>query len=161
MSETCWTSKLYHPTYLSTIWLSSIYSHINVAQWSHPHRKKKKSKSFFPPKTMKRLPILRLTLWPLIIYQATFALAAVDPTQGFTRVPLDNSNFVIQKPYDVSVNQRYSFTNGVHKFWVYSTDKPHTPASDTKPRTEIRINVCKPHLDAYSIILLFYFIKNI
>lgn len=110
---------------------------------------------------MKRLPILRLTLWPLIIYQATFALAAVDPTQGFTRVPLDNSNFVIQKPYDVSVNQRYSFTNGVHKFWVYSTDKPHTPASDTKPRTEIRINVCKPHLDAYSIILLFYFIKNI
>lgn len=124
-------------------------------------QEKKKSKSFFPPKTMKRLPILRLTLWPLIIYQATFALAAVDPTQGFTRVPLDNSNFVIQKPYDVSVNQRYSFTNGVHKFWVYSTDKPHTPASDTKPRTEIRINVCKPHLDAYSIILLFYFIKNI
>ncbi|KAJ1429718.1 Concanavalin A-like lectin/glucanase domain superfamily [Sesbania bispinosa] len=74
------------------------------------------------------------------MYEATLTSVAVDPTQGFTRVSLDNSNFMIQKPYDVPVNQRYSFINGVHKFWVYSTDKPHMPNSDTKPRTEIRIN---------------------
>ncbi|KAI5554356.1 hypothetical protein BDE02_19G006700 [Populus trichocarpa] len=43
------------------------------------------------------------------------------------------------KPYDVPEDQRYSFVNGVHKCWVYSTDKPHTLTSQTKPRTEIAI----------------------
>ncbi|CAK8567206.1 unnamed protein product [Lathyrus sativus] len=63
---------------------------------------------------MTKLPILHLILIPLIIYQTTSFASAVDPTQGFTQLPLDNSNFQIQKPYDVSVNQRYTFTNGVH-----------------------------------------------
>ncbi|KAK9271900.1 hypothetical protein L1049_002265 [Liquidambar formosana] len=49
------------------------------------------------------------------------------------------SNFDIQRPYDVPVNQRYSFVNGIRKLWVFSTDKPHTPTSKTAPRTEIRI----------------------
>ena len=30
---------------------------------------------------------------------------------------------------------------GVHKLWVFSTDKPHTLTSQTKPRTEIAILV--------------------
>ncbi|XP_027339236.1 citrate-binding protein-like [Abrus precatorius] len=89
---------------------------------------------------MAPLPLFHLTLLPLIIYKIALSSAAVDPTQGFTPLPLDNSNFVVQKPYDVPVNKRYSFINGVHKLWVYSTDKPHTPTSNTEPRTEIRIS---------------------
>ncbi|RVW55290.1 Citrate-binding protein [Vitis vinifera] len=63
----------------------------------------------------------------------------VDPTDGFTPVPLHQSNFEVQKPYDVPQNQRYSHINGVHKLWVYSTDKAHTTTSHTASRTEIRI----------------------
>nr|AAG01372.1 21 kDa extracellular calmodulin-binding protein [Angelica dahurica] len=64
---------------------------------------------------------------------------AVDPTVGFTSLPLDQSNLDIQRPYNVPVSKRYSFVNGVHKMWVYKTDKPHSPDSHTNPRTEIRI----------------------
>ncbi|KAI4297041.1 hypothetical protein L6164_036950 [Bauhinia variegata] len=83
------------------------------------------------------LPIVYLSLLLFILLQTS--TLAVDPTQGFTRLPLSNSNFAVQKPYDVPQDQRYSFKNGVHKFWVYSTDKPHTPTSNTAPRTEIRV----------------------
>ncbi|KAJ8769534.1 hypothetical protein K2173_005137 [Erythroxylum novogranatense] len=63
-----------------------------------------------------------------------------DLTKGFISLPLNRSNYNIQRPYDVPEDQRYSFINGVHKCWVYSTDKPHTPTSQTKPRTEIAIH---------------------
>ncbi|KAK6125739.1 hypothetical protein DH2020_040513 [Rehmannia glutinosa] len=64
-----------------------------------------------------------------------------DPTKGFISQYLNESNLVVQRPYDiVSENQRYSFKNGVHKLWVLNTDKPHTPVSKTNPRTEIRIH---------------------
>nr|XP_010930966.1 citrate-binding protein [Elaeis guineensis] len=62
-----------------------------------------------------------------------------DPTDGFTPVPLTEGDFDIQKPYDKPLQDRYSYINGVHKMWVYSTDKPFKPGSPTKPRTEIRI----------------------
>ncbi|XP_038989837.1 citrate-binding protein-like [Phoenix dactylifera] len=62
-----------------------------------------------------------------------------DPTYGFISLPLNNSNFDIQKPYDLPVSERYSFINGIHKLWVLSTDKPHSLMSHTAPRTEIRI----------------------
>lgn len=68
-------------------------------------------------------------------------IVVVDPTAGFTSLPLDESNFDIQRPYNVPVDQRYSYVNGVHKMWVYKTDKPHSPDSHTNPRTEIRIQV--------------------
>ncbi|KAG5148443.1 hypothetical protein JHK82_015324 [Glycine max] len=86
-------------------------------------------------------PILHLTLLSLIISLTTLSLVdAADPTFGFTPLGLSSSsNLQIQKPYDVAVNERYSFSNGVHRFWVYSTDKPHMQGSNTKPRTEIRI----------------------
>ncbi|CAL1363104.1 unnamed protein product [Linum trigynum] len=64
---------------------------------------------------------------------------ADDPTLGFTEVPLNPSNMVILKPYDVPVDQRYSFINGTHRMWVYADDKPEAPGSNTQPRTEIRI----------------------
>ncbi|XP_057440162.1 citrate-binding protein-like [Lotus japonicus] len=63
----------------------------------------------------------------------------VDLTFGFNEVPLNSSNLVIQKPYDLPESARYSFVYGVHKLWVYSTDKPHSVTSKTNPRTEIRI----------------------
>ncbi|CAI9109101.1 OLC1v1008856C1 [Oldenlandia corymbosa var. corymbosa] len=62
-----------------------------------------------------------------------------DPTAGFVSLPLDESNFEIQRPYDVPINQRYSFVDGVHTMWVFNTDKPHSPNSNTRPRTELRI----------------------
>ncbi|XP_039158237.1 citrate-binding protein-like [Eucalyptus grandis] len=62
-----------------------------------------------------------------------------DPIYGFEELPLNQSNFDIQRPYDIPEEERYSFQHGVHKLWVYSSDKPHTPTSRTHPRTEIRI----------------------
>ncbi|KAI5437355.1 citrate-binding protein [Lathyrus oleraceus] len=62
-----------------------------------------------------------------------------DPTYGFTSVPLTDANFEVQKPYNIPVEQRYSFIDGVHRFWVYAHDKPYSPSSPTQPRTEIRI----------------------
>lgn len=64
-----------------------------------------------------------------------------DPTHGFVELPLNTSNFHIQKPYDLPVTERYSFVDGVHKLWVYSSDKPLSKNSPTKPRTEILISV--------------------
>jgi hypothetical protein len=64
-----------------------------------------------------------------------------DPTYGFTSVPLTEENFQVQKPYNIPIDQRYSFIDGVHRFWVYAHDKPYSPSSPTQPRTEIRIKV--------------------
>lgn len=65
---------------------------------------------------------------------------AKDPaaTNGCTQQPY---TYKIQKPYDVPVDQRYSFTEGVHRFWVYSDDKSFRPDSSTKPRSELRVEV--------------------
>ncbi|XP_020594703.1 citrate-binding protein-like [Phalaenopsis equestris] len=64
---------------------------------------------------------------------------SADPTDGFTSVPLSQANLVLQWPYNAQLNDRYSFVNGVHKAWLYSTDKSFKPGSSTEPRTEIRI----------------------
>ncbi|GLJ30114.1 hypothetical protein SUGI_0595580 [Cryptomeria japonica] len=68
-----------------------------------------------------------------ILLQLPGSIAA--PTDGFTA---QDFTFDIQKPYDKSVDQRYTFINDVHTMWVFSNDKPHTPSSNTKPRTEMR-----------------------
>ncbi|XVF14996.1 hypothetical protein REPUB_Repub09cG0110800 [Reevesia pubescens] len=80
--------------------------------------------------------LLCLNLSQLISFQVN---AQQDPTNGFTAVSLSQSNFELQKPYDKSPNERYNFNNGEHRFWVFATDKPHTPSSATRPRSEIRI----------------------
>ena len=61
-------------------------------------------------------------------------------TLGFTELPLNTSNFQLQTPYNVPVSSRYSFENGVHRLWVYSTDKPFSPKS-LGSRSEVRIQV--------------------
>lgn len=70
-----------------------------------------------------------------------FLLSCADPTEGFTNVPLTQENFEIQRPYDIPLEERYSFLNGTHRLWVYANDKPHDPNSHTQPRTEVRIRV--------------------
>ncbi|GMP79853.1 hypothetical protein CsSME_00035204 [Camellia sinensis var. sinensis] len=72
---------------------------------------------------------------------------ALNPTDGFTNIPLTESNFKLQKPYDIPLEQRCSFQNGVHRLWVYADDKPYNPSSPTQPRTEIRILVLSLHLN--------------
>ncbi|KAI9108662.1 hypothetical protein K1719_020309 [Acacia pycnantha] len=64
---------------------------------------------------MVKLWKLYVIVLKLMILQACVCCEAVDPTQGFSAVALDSSNFEVQKPYDVPVNQRYSFSNGVHR----------------------------------------------
>ncbi|CAA3010325.1 Hypothetical predicted protein [Olea europaea subsp. europaea] len=74
----------------------------------------------------------------LLVHQAS-SWGPLDPTKSFISLPFNRSYYHIQKPYDVPENQRYSFKNGVHRLWVFATDKPHTITSQTKPRTEIAI----------------------
>ncbi|KVH94066.1 Alginate lyase 2 [Cynara cardunculus var. scolymus] len=64
---------------------------------------------------------------------------AVDPTQGFTNVPLTPSSFIYQKPYNIPLEKRYSFNHGVRRFWVYANDLPFERGSNTRPRTEVQI----------------------
>ncbi|KAK1262872.1 Citrate-binding protein [Acorus gramineus] len=82
-------------------------------------------------------------LLPLLISLAVLHLlagrTAGDPTDGFVQQPLSTANFLFDKPYDKALSERYSFINGVHRFWVYDDDKPFRQDSPTKPRTEIRI----------------------
>ncbi|GLJ48400.1 hypothetical protein SUGI_1021700 [Cryptomeria japonica] len=76
----------------------------------------------------------------ILICTATgYADPTISPTQGFTEVALNTTNFVIQKPYDKEVSESYSFINGVHSMWVYNDDKPLSNHSNTRPRTEIQI----------------------
>ncbi|XP_020246273.1 citrate-binding protein-like [Asparagus officinalis] len=79
-----------------------------------------------------------LTLLQLHMHEA-LSMLGKDPTHGFTSLPLNSSNFDIQRPYDLAVSERYSFINGIHKLWVLSADKPLSITSHTLPRTEIRI----------------------
>ncbi|XP_062099699.1 citrate-binding protein-like, partial [Humulus lupulus] len=55
-------------------------------------------------------------------------------------VSLSQSNFQLHKPYDQPTANRYSKSNGVERFWVFSNDKPFKEGSPTKPRTEMRIS---------------------
>ncbi|GMY11193.1 citrate-binding protein-like [Fagus crenata] len=82
-----------------------------------------------------------LIIFQLMIIYLTCASEPFNLTDGFLSLPLNQSNLVIQRPYDVPEDQRYSFIDGVHKLWVYSTDKPHSPTSKSHPRTEIRIHL--------------------
>ncbi|KAJ4751477.1 Citrate-binding protein [Rhynchospora pubera] len=88
--------------------------------------------------------VVNLSHWflSILVWFAVFVTLCKgdpDPIDGFTAVPLNEDNFVLQKPYNVNPSDRYSFKNGVRKLWVYSNDKPFRQDSDTKPRTEIRM----------------------
>ncbi|KAI3665117.1 hypothetical protein L6452_43735 [Arctium lappa] len=63
-----------------------------------------------------------------------------DLSSGFTRLPFDTSYYTNHKPYNLPLWERYSFFNGVHKLWVFSTDEPLYRGSPTLPRSELFIN---------------------
>ncbi|GJN28214.1 hypothetical protein PR202_gb16313 [Eleusine coracana subsp. coracana] len=88
----------------------------------------------------------------LLLVIMTFALSSLPPctaaagrsgglTAGFTRVNLRESQFVVQKPWNVPLDQRYEFAGGVRRMWVFDTDKPGSPNHPGGARTEIKINV--------------------
>ena len=83
-----------------------------------------------------------------------FELVYGDPTLGFSPVQLTQANFELQKPYDIPLDQRYSYKDGVHRLWVYADDKPHDPNSRTQPRTEIRIRVFISSFDSHKIYII-------
>ena len=86
-----------------------------------------------------------LASWSCAAARGARAPKAADPTYGFTSVRLDESNFVLQRPYDEASGARYSFDGTVRKLWVLASDKPHARQSHTSPRTEIRMAVSLPH----------------
>ena len=110
---------------------------------------------------MKR-PLFVLTiLYHLSLnFHQTNGLEHNDPTNGFIALPLNQSNFLIQRPYNVPQDTRYSFIHGVHKLWVYSTDKPHSITSKTRPRTEIHIHVSTEISFIYSSLTKFAFVSE-
>ena len=55
-----------------------------------------------------------LVLLVLVGSLEMFNLCGADPTEGFTLVTLAESNFGQQKLYDIPLEQRYSFVNGVY-----------------------------------------------
>ncbi|KAL2521375.1 Citrate-binding protein [Forsythia ovata] len=85
---------------------------------------------------------VQFALWSIAFSLCTWLASgwSNDPTHGFIELPFNTSFYHIQKPYDLPEEQRYSFINGVHKLWVFSTDKPLSRNSPTKPRSEIIIS---------------------
>lgn len=90
--------------------------------------------------TLYQIALLNMVLYVSLMMNPTNT-SSMDLTLGFTELPLNTTNFDHHKPYDLPVTERYSFTDGVHKLWVYSTDKPLSQNSTTRPRSEIRIRV--------------------
>ncbi|KAL3737199.1 hypothetical protein ACJRO7_026030 [Eucalyptus globulus] len=88
---------------------------------------------------LKKMRPSHLILCLILFYIIEIDCVCADPIDGFTIVPLTESNFEIQKPYDKLLEGRYSFTDGIRRLWVYADDRPHEPDSKTMPRTEIRI----------------------
>jgi hypothetical protein len=60
---------------------------------------------------------------------------------GFTLVPMTESRFIVEWPYNVPLDARYEFAGGVRRMWVYSTDKPFSRTLPGAARTETKINV--------------------
>jgi hypothetical protein len=85
--------------------------------------------------------------WPLLLLFIVLVSccsqisAGVDPTLGFIAVNLTEDRFKLDHPYDLPPEQRYEFLAGVRRMWVYSTDKPLSSGSPTRPRSEIFLNV--------------------
>lgn len=94
-----------------------------------------------PDQELKKMRSSHLILCLILVNINEVGHVCGDPTDGFTVVPLTEWNFEIQKPYDKPLEERYSFTDGIRRLWVYADDKPHEPNSKTMPRTEIRISV--------------------
>ncbi|MFJ1811937.1 MULTISPECIES: polysaccharide lyase family 7 protein [unclassified Streptomyces] len=79
-----------------------------------------------------------LTLPPAPSAGAATAARAADPTDGWTQTSFAYS---WQKPWNLGLADRHSYSGGVHRMWVYDTDEPFEEGSSTDPRTEMRWKV--------------------
>jgi hypothetical protein len=66
---------------------------------------------------------------------AATAEPAADPTDGWTQTSFACS---WQKPWNLDLADRHSYSGGVHRMWVHATDEPFEEGSTTDPRTEMR-----------------------
>jgi hypothetical protein len=83
-----------------------------------------------------------ISLWSLPCTAAVSGgRSSAHLTAGFTRVRLKESQFVVQKPYDVPLSERYQQSGGVRRMWVFATDKPGSATHPGGARTEIKVNV--------------------
>ena len=73
----------------------------------------------------------------------TFAAASGsrNPTAGFQKVQLADGDFQVQSPYNVPESQRFQYRNGVRTFWVHRNDKPFNTATQTNPRSNVKLRV--------------------
>lgn len=74
----------------------------------------------------------------LAVPRTALAVAAADPTAGWTRTSFSYS---WQKPWNLDLGERHGYSGGVHRMWVYATDEPFEEGSSTDPRTEMRWKV--------------------
>ncbi len=66
------------------------------------------------------------------------ATAAAAPTDGWRQTSF---TYGWQKPWNLDLGDRHSYSGGVHRMWVYATDEPFEEGSSTDPRTEMRWKV--------------------
>ncbi|CAD6270424.1 unnamed protein product [Miscanthus lutarioriparius] len=106
-----------------------------------------------------------LHLLVLLVAIGTFLLHALaaagrggndDPTAGFEKVELSDSDFVVQSPYNVPKSQRFQYRNGVRTFWVYRNDKPFNTATHTNPRSEVMISIHNEEGAAHATVLMLH-----
>ncbi|OQU78771.1 hypothetical protein SORBI_3008G045300 [Sorghum bicolor] len=91
-----------------------------------------------------RMELVLLLVSMVLALSCSTSASAIDGrnlTAGFVQVNLTESNFKVQRPYDMPENQRYSYDNatGVRTFLVYAGDKPFNNVTTTNPRTEVRL----------------------
>jgi hypothetical protein len=60
-----------------------------------------------------------------------------NPTSGWTQT---SYTYSIQSPWDLPRSDRYSYSGGEHRFWIYSGDECQFEGCTTGPRCELRMN---------------------
>jgi hypothetical protein len=91
-----------------------------------------------------------VNMWNSLSEVSVFAATGATPTPAPTATPTPGSvtsgwtqtswTYTIHKPYDLNVSDRFNYTSGVWKTWVYITDNPLSSGSTTLPRSEMRWN---------------------
>ncbi|GMP79847.1 hypothetical protein CsSME_00035199 [Camellia sinensis var. sinensis] len=83
----------------------------------------------------------------LVLVGFSAKLVLFCSTDGFTLAPLAEKNFWLQKPYNVPLDNRYSYEDEVRRLWVYNHDKPFYDDSGTRPTQKFALRVMITHLE--------------
>jgi len=60
-----------------------------------------------------------------------------NPTSGWTQT---SYTYSIQTPWNLPQSDRYSYSSGEHRFWIYPNDECQFEGCTTGPRSELRMN---------------------